>query len=53
MRKLSFRVVDDSRKPAQRNDLDPATGVLLAVALSIPMWWGLAAVAAWAGWLRP
>lgn len=40
------------RAPLSRDDSNPARGVLLACALSVPLWWptycGLAWVAAWA-----
>ena len=59
MNKLSFRVaVPPVEQPS--DDLAPARGVMLAVALSVPLWWptyvGLSCLAAWArlavGW-RP
>jgi len=53
-RPLSFRVIEGGRdKPLYpRDDSNPARGVLIACALSVPLWWptyvGLCWVAAWA-----
>ena len=51
-RPLSFRVIEGGRdKPTYpRDDMDPSRGVLIACALSVPLWvptwWGLAWLAA-------
>ena len=51
-RPLSFRVIDGGRDKPPHDDSNPARGVLIACALSVPLWWptyvGLCWVAAWA-----
>jgi len=51
-RPLSFRVIEGGRdKPVYpRDDSNPARGVLIACALSVPIYVGIGAVVWWAFW---
>lgn len=48
-------VVSNDRLPLYRDrrDTDPAMGIAVALVVSVPIWWGLAYVAAWAWSVRP
>jgi hypothetical protein len=57
MNRLSFRVIEGGRSlhrqpliPVEPDPM-PARGIVIGLALSVPVWWGLTALATWArGW---
>jgi hypothetical protein len=57
MNRLSFRVIESGRSlhrqplvPVEPEPM-PARGIVIGLALSVPVWWGLWTLATWArGW---